>query len=171
MHAFETDGLPRPTTPPPEPGDETDALRGLIAWAVLMLSIAVAAGWVLVNARAALVLIYLSGLLAVGLAPLVSHLERRPFPLGYRPSRAIVTLFVYLTGVMILVVALVLVVPTILTQARDFARYAPRALDQLQQWLLARGMLGRAVTVPELVSRVLDLPVRRRTQSSRPGRR
>ena len=150
MHELES--APHSHPPAPEPDDNTAALRGLSARTVLMVSIAVGIGWLLVSTRAALVLIYLSALLAVGLAPLVSHLERRPPPFHFRPSRVVATAFVYLTGTAIFVIALVVVVPTIVTQARDFALFAPKALARLQEWLLARGVLRHTVTVEELLS-------------------
>lgn len=149
------DPLSRPPSPPPppEPDEWVATMRGLIVWTVLAVAIAVAVGWMLVTASAALVLIYLSALLAVGLAPLVGELERRAWFFGHRPSRTMATTLVYLTGTVIFVIALVVVVPTIVTQAREFALYAPQATTRLQSWLMARGLLQRTVTVQELLTK------------------
>lgn len=155
MRAPDVDPLSHPPSPPPppEPDEYVATMRGLIAWTVLMVSAAIALGWVLITASDALVLVYLSALLAVGLAPLVGYLERRPLFFGRRPSRVMATTLVYLSGTAIFVVAVVVVVPTIVTQGREFALYAPQAMTQLQDWLMARGLLRRAVTMQELLSK------------------
>lgn len=135
----------------PDVVDDELGPRGLITWGVAMVAVAIAIGWMVITTLDALVLIYLSALLAVGLAPVVGEIERRATLGGRRPSRSVATGIVFGTAGLVVVVAVIVVVPTILTQASEFALYAPQALEKLQQWLSSHGVLRRTITVQELL--------------------
>ena len=106
--------------------------------------------WAIWEVRGALVLVYISGLVAIGLSPLVSELERKRF-LRQRVPRWASILVIYLCIISIIVGLGVLVIPAIVMQARDLARELPQLLHQAQQWLINRGLLTREITALEAV--------------------
>lgn len=136
-----------PSTPEPEADDP----HALISWAVFLVVAVIVVGWIFIAALDVLVLIYLGGLFAVGLAPLVGELERRPILLGRRPSRGTAASIVFIVAGTALGGLLLAVVPTIATQAREFAAFAPHAVTQVQEWLMQRGLLHHALTMQDVL--------------------
>lgn len=136
----------------------TDDPRALIRYGLVGLALTVALMWALYLVRSALLLIYVAALVAIGLAPLVASVER--LRLRRRRRRRLprwaAILSIYLAVIGVLVVVGVLVVPPLLTQAREFASDAPAMLQRGQQWLIDRGMLAQPLSVPQAVE---QLPV------------
>jgi predicted PurR-regulated permease PerM len=128
----------------------SDSPRALIRYTLVALAITVFIAWALWEVRDALVLVYISALVAIGLSPLVNQLERNRL-LRQRVPRwgAILVIYVCLIGV--IVGLAILVVPAIVKQARDLAVELPRLLHQGQQWLIDHGMLSREITAQEAV--------------------
>jgi predicted PurR-regulated permease PerM len=101
--------------------------------------------------RGALLLIYISALVAIGLSPVVTRLERRRLR-GTRPlPRWVAILEVYLLLAVVMVTVGVAVVPPLIDQARAFWTAIPQLLDRAQMWLLERGLLSHKMSVGEAV--------------------
>jgi predicted PurR-regulated permease PerM len=128
---------------PPDP-------RALIRYALAALAVTVFIAWALWEVRDALLLIYISALIAIGLSPLVNELERKRL-LRQRVPRWAAILVIYVFIIAVLVAIAAMVIPAVVTQARDLAREFPRLLHQGQQWLIDRGVLTREISAAEAV--------------------
>lgn len=119
-----------------------------------MALVAVAIAWALYEIRAVLLLLYVSGLLAVGFSPLVRAIERqRLVPVGTRLPRwfAILVLYLAILGLVTLVV--IVTIPPLVRQVEALAKELPVIVDRLQRWLLASGIIDREITWREAVER------------------
>ena len=134
-----------------EAGSATWTAHGLVVFGVVCLFTGAAVAFGLYLARQALLLIYLSALIAIGLAPLVRLLERRGLWRGGSMPRWAAVGVVYLTVGTVWLLVLLLIVPTLITQAQDLARNAPGLMHDAQRWLIARGLLVRELTFGEVV--------------------
>ena len=65
----------------------SDSPRALIRYALAGLALTVAIGWALYLVRGALLLVYMSMLVAIGLAPLAGAIERHRLPGSRRLPR------------------------------------------------------------------------------------
>jgi predicted PurR-regulated permease PerM len=128
-----------------------DEARALIRYAVAGVIVGAAAAWGLYLARNALLLIYVSALVAIGLAPLAAAIERRPI-FGRRLPRWAAILFIYICLLAVLVGLGVLVIPPFVMQARDLWAALPEMLQRGQQWLIDRGLLARELSVREAIA-------------------
>jgi predicted PurR-regulated permease PerM len=61
-----------------------DRTKGLILWTLAMLLVAIGLAWLAYLARDALLVIYVSVLLAIGFGPVVRTIERHPVKRGDR---------------------------------------------------------------------------------------
>jgi predicted PurR-regulated permease PerM len=128
-----------------------DDPRALIRYALAGLAFTVALLWAAFLVRGALLLIYISALVAIGLSPVVTRLERRRLR-GTKPlPRWVAILEVYLLLAVVLVTVTVLVVPPLIDQARAFWTAIPGLLDRAQMWLMERGLLSHKLSVGEAV--------------------
>jgi predicted PurR-regulated permease PerM len=125
--------------------------RALIRYALVGLALTVVLSWALYLVRGALLLIYISTLIAIGLAPIVTTIQRRRAAGRAKLPRwlAILTIYVALIGVIVGVGALVF--PPLIDQSRELWKALPDMLHRGQQWLLDRGLLSRELTVQEAV--------------------
>ena len=125
--------------------------RALIRYALAGLALTVALLWAAFLIRGALLLIYISALVAIGLSPVVTRLERRRIR-GTRPlPRWVAILEVYLLLVVVIVTVAVLVLPPLIDQARAFWTAIPDLLDRGQIWLVDRGILSHKLSFGEAV--------------------
>ena len=130
----------------------SDTPRALIRYALVGLAVTVAVVWALYLTRDALLLVYVSALVAIGLSPLVASLERKKLPGASRPlPRWAAILVIYACFVGVIVGVGVLVIPPLVEQARGLWSALPDMLHQGQQWLIDRGLLSRELTVREAV--------------------
>jgi predicted PurR-regulated permease PerM len=106
--------------------------------------------WALWEVRDALLLVYISALVAIGLSPLVNELERKRL-MRQRVPRWAAILVIYLCIVAALIAVAAMVIPAVVMQARDLAREFPRLLHQAQQWLINHGVLTREISAQEAV--------------------
>ena len=127
-----------------------DSPRALIRYTLAALAVTVFIAWALWEVRDALMLIYISALIAIGLSPLVNELERNRF-MRQRVPRWAAILVIYLCIIGALVAVATMVIPAVVMQARDFAREFPRLLHQAQQWLINHGVLTREISAAEAV--------------------
>jgi predicted PurR-regulated permease PerM len=128
-----------------------DDPRALVRYILVGLALTVALVWALYLVRNAVLLIYISALVAIGLGPLVTTIERRRFPGIGRLPRWGAILVIYLCFLSVVVGLALLVVPPLVSQARELWSAFPEMLRKGQQWLIDRGLLAREVTFREAV--------------------
>jgi predicted PurR-regulated permease PerM len=132
----------------------------LIIWAVLAVGAAAGVAWGVYLARGALLLIYISVLLAIGFRPIVRWLEVHPIlRLGARRApRWLAILVVYLTIMATLTIAGILVVPPLIAQSEELWNRTPALLDRAQDFLVEHNLLTHRITLREAVSRAPGTP-------------
>src|SRR5712691_10095750 len=103
-------------------------------------------------AREALLLIYVSALIAMGFSPLVRVIERPRVAGGRRRvPRVFAILVVYLAIVGVVVLIGLMVVPPLIDQASTLWSNFPQYLDRFQQVLIKYKLLTGTVTLQEAV--------------------
>jgi predicted PurR-regulated permease PerM len=131
--------------------DDNDP-RAIVRYALAATALTLVVLWALYHARGALQLIYVAAVVAIGLSPLVSAIERRENALtGNRVPRWLAILTIYLLILGTLVGIGMLVIPPLVEQMRELWAAVPRLLHQGQQWLMQKGVLGREISVREAV--------------------
>ncbi|HZT78078.1 MAG TPA: AI-2E family transporter [Vicinamibacterales bacterium] len=109
----------------------------------------IAAVW---EARAALMLVYVSALIAMGLSPIVQFVERtRPGKDDGVVPRWLAILSVYLVIVGVIVLLGLLVLPPLVAQAASLWARAPAEFDKAQRWLLQHRLMTRRITFEQAV--------------------
>ena len=127
----------------------SDSPRALIRYALVGLALTVAISWSLYLVRGALLLVYMSVLVAIGLAPLAGAIERYRLPGSRRLPRWAAILIIYLCFIGVLVGVGLLVIPPLVAQARELWSALPDMVQRGQQWLIDRGLLTREVSFGE----------------------
>ena len=107
---------------------------------------------VLWQAREALMLVYVSALIAMGFAPLVKLLERGPGKARRRIPRWLAILLIYVAVLLIFVVVGLIVIPPLIAQANALWAKLPNEFDKLQALLIRYKILRHRVTLAEAVS-------------------
>jgi predicted PurR-regulated permease PerM len=130
---------------------QRDTPRALIRYALISATLTVALVWTLYLVRNTLLLIYVAGLIAVGLSPLVDRIEGQRLIRNIRLPRWAAILSVYVALFAILVLFGMLMVPPLAAQASDFVNAAPELLSRGQRWLIEQGILTREITISEAV--------------------
>ena len=126
--------------------------RSFAVWVVALSLFAVVLLWAAYTARAALVLIYISGLLAIGLSPLVRRIERSRL-LGRHVPRGLAILLIYVVVLGAIAAIVVMILPSLLDQARELWTALPEMFDRAQQRLVRYGLLRRAMTLRDAFER------------------
>ena len=122
------------------------ALTAMVLWAAYLV-------------RGVLLLIYISGLLAIGFSPIVRLIERqRLLPVGGRRfPRWLAILVLYLVIISVVTAIGFLVFPPLIQQAQELWRVAPGMLDRgfqrAQDWLIAKGILSDHMTWRQAVEK------------------
>ena len=129
----------------------SDSPRALIRYTLVGLALTVGICWTLWEVSDALVLVYISALMAIGLSPLVNAIERKRLMRQQVPRWAAI-LVIYLSIIGAIIGVGILVIPAVVTQARDLATELPRLLHQGQQWLINHGLLAREISAQEAVT-------------------
>jgi predicted PurR-regulated permease PerM len=127
-----------------------DDPRALIKFGLAGLALTIVLLWVAFLVRDALLVIYISVLIAIGLSPLVARLERRRAKRQRLPRWAAI-LIIYLVLVGALTGVAILVIPPLVDQARGLWAALPGLLHDAQQWLLERGWISRELSIQEAV--------------------
>jgi len=133
-----------------EPGNP----KPLILWTIAMSLGGIVLLYALYLVREVLLLLYISGIFAVGFSPIVRWIERqRVLPIGTRVPRwlAILSLYIVILGAIAGVCALVF--PPLIAQSRAFWDQLPALLEQGQAFLIDRGLLQRQLSMQELLQR------------------
>ena len=128
-----------------------DTPRALIRYALVALAVALVVLWAVYEARSALLLIYLSALVAAGISPQEAALERR-HPHTRQLPRWGAILFIYVWFLAIVIGLSLLVIPPLVEQARQLWAALPDMLHAAQQWLVARGLLARELSFREALA-------------------
>jgi predicted PurR-regulated permease PerM len=116
---------------------------------VTALVIVLAAMWA---AREALMLIYVSAIIAMGFSPLVRMIERpRTSRRGRRVPRTLAILVIYLTIVAVVVLVFLMVVPPLIEQARELWGRGPEVFNRAQQFLIRYKLMTHRVSFEEAV--------------------
>ena len=113
-----------------------------------MTALAVILMWAAYLVRGVLLLLYVSGLLAVGFTPIVRVIERQKvLPIGTRRFPrwlAILILYIAILGTVAAIGALVF--PPLIEQAEQLARAAPVMFRRAQEFLISQGILAEHIT-------------------------
>ena len=103
-------------------------------------------------AREAILLIYISALIAMGFSPLVREIER---PNGgtrrWRIPRGLAIFVIYLTIVAAFVIVGLMVIPPLVAQATALWDKLPAEFNRLQTFLVRRKLMTRTITLAEAV--------------------
>jgi predicted PurR-regulated permease PerM len=111
--------------------------------------IVLAAMWA---AREALMLIYVSAIIAMGFSPLVRLIEQpRTSRRGSAVPRTLAILVIYLTIVAVVVLMFLLVVPPLIEQARELWARAPQVFTRAQNVLIRYKLMTHRVSFEEAV--------------------
>lgn len=127
-----------------------DDPRALIRYALAGLALTAVLMWTAYLVRDALLLIYISAVTAIGLAPAVSALEQQRFVRGRVPRWGAI-LIIYLIGLLLLVTMARLVLTPLAAQARDLWAALPEMVQNAQQWLIDRGLVTQEISLREAV--------------------
>ncbi len=130
---------------------QRDSPRALIRYTLVSATLTVALVWLLYLVRDTLLLIYVAGLIAVGLSPLVDAIEQQRVIRRIRLPRWAAILSVYVVIFTVVALFVMLMVPPLASQARDFVTVAPDLVSRGQQWLIQQGILGREITIGDAV--------------------
>lgn len=129
-------------------------IKSLILWTIAVAAVCVAIFWALYLTRQVLLLIYVSGLFAIGFSPMVRLIEHQTvIPIGTKRFPrwlAILVLYASILGFVTLVGFLVF--PPLAHQAQALAHELPGMLDRAQQFLIDKGWLKERVTLQEAVA-------------------
>jgi predicted PurR-regulated permease PerM len=132
----------------------TDEIRSLILWAIWMTALAVVVLWAAYLVRGVLLLIYVSGLLAIGFSPIVRIIERQKvLPVARRLPRWLAILILYLGIIGIVTLVLILIFPPLVEQAQGLWAHRNEWFNQAQQFLIGKGWLKEPITIQQAVER------------------
>lgn len=129
--------------------------KPLILWTIAMTALTVILLWAAYLVRHVLLLLYVSGLLAIGFSPIVRLIERQHvLSIGSRRFPrwlAILALYLAILGTFALVLTLVL--PPLVDQAHAFWDAKDEMFEKAQQFLIAKGFMREPITLTEAVQR------------------
>jgi predicted PurR-regulated permease PerM len=133
---------------------DRSALR-IVAWSIVMVGVALLLAVALYQVRTVLMLVYVSALLAIGLAPIVRAVERQKLlPVGTRTfPRWLAILTLYLTLLVTVVGLGFAVIPPLVGQGQSLWRRLPDLFTRGQQFLIDRGLVDHAFTMSEALQK------------------
>jgi predicted PurR-regulated permease PerM len=133
---------------------DRSALR-IVAWSIVMVGVALLLAVALYQVRTVLMLVYVSALLAIGLAPIVRAVERQKLlPVGTRTfPRWLAILTLYLTLLVTVVGLGFAVIPPLVRQGQSLWRRLPDLFARGQQFLIDRGLLDHEFTMSEALQK------------------
>jgi predicted PurR-regulated permease PerM len=129
-----------------------DDPRALIRYALTGSVVTVALAWALYQVREALLLVYISALVAIGLAPLTAAIAQQRLYGRRRVPRWLAILIIYLAFLASLVSLVVMVVPPLVMQARELWTAMPDMVERGRQWLIDRGLVSSAISVQDALA-------------------
>jgi predicted PurR-regulated permease PerM len=136
---------------------DRDFTRRLLQTVLTVAGVAIllAALWA---AREALLLIYVSALIAMGFSPLVRLIERPRMrsEREWRVPRWLAILFIYVVIVSTIVLVGLMVIPPLVAQAVSLWDKMPAEFNRLQDFLIRYKLMTRPITLAEAVQRAPD---------------
>lgn len=134
---------------------DSSAQKSLIRYAITMTALAVIILWSAYLVRDVLLLLYVSGLLAIGFSPIVRLIERQTLlPIGTRRFPrwfAILVLYVVILGTLTGIGFAI--VPPIVDQAQQLWAELPSMFARAQAFLIGKGLLEENITLRQAVER------------------
>jgi predicted PurR-regulated permease PerM len=127
--------------------------RALIRYTIWMIALTGIVLWAAFRVRDVLLLIYISGLLAIGFSPIVRLIERQKvLPIGTRRfPRWLAILVLYLMILGAITGVGFLVIPPLVDQSRQLWKAAPEMFTRAQEYLVAKGLIDHPLTLREAV--------------------
>ncbi len=137
------------------PNDTGNSPKGLILWTIWTVVLTVLVLWAAYLVRDVLLLIYISGVLAIGFSPIVRLIQRQKIlPIGSRRfPRWLAILVLYLVILGGLTGIGFMIFPPLVDQARQLWLALPGMLERGQNFLMAQGILGRPIEWRDIVQR------------------
>lgn len=129
----------------------SDRQKALIRYALAGLVVTAALAWTLYLVRDALLFIYISALVAIGLSPLIDTAEQRVRFRHRRLPRWAAILAIYCCILGILVGVGLLVIPPLVSQAHALWSALPSIIERGQGWLISRGVLSPGTSPSEVI--------------------
>ena len=134
--------------------ETADDRRPLILWTITMALLGVILLYGVYLVRDVLLLLYVSGIFAIGFSPIVRWIERqRVLSIGKRLPRWLAILILYLVILGAIAGVCALIFPPLISQARGFWDQLPTLLERGQAFLIERGFLQRQLSMQELLQR------------------
>ncbi|OFW22960.1 MAG: hypothetical protein A3G21_01465 [Acidobacteria bacterium RIFCSPLOWO2_12_FULL_66_21] len=134
---------------------DTPRQKFLIRYAIWMTVLAIVLVWSAYLVRDVLLIIYVSGLLAIGFSPIVRLIERQKvLPIGTRRFPrwvAILVLYIVILGTITGIGFLI--VPPLVHQGQQLWNALPSMFDRAQEFLIAKGILKEHLTWQQAVVR------------------
>jgi predicted PurR-regulated permease PerM len=131
------------------------AQKSLVLWTLAVTALAVVVFWCAYLVRDVLLLIYVSGLLAIGFSPIIRLIERQKvLPIGtqrFPRWLAILVLYLFILGTLTGIGFMI--VPPLIDQAQQLWTAAPEMFDKGQDFLIRKGVLNQHLTLREAVAR------------------
>ena len=129
--------------------------KSLIRYAIFMTAFTAIVLWAAYNVRTVLLLLYISGLFAIGFSPIVRLIEKQKLlPVGHtRFPRWLAILVLYLFIIGSLVGIGMLVIPPIAEQSQQLWAMKDELFVRAQQFLIDRGVLSEPLTLEQLIAR------------------
>jgi len=129
-------------------------IKSLVLWTIAVAAASVAILWALYLARQVLLLIYVSGLFAIGFSPMVRLIEHQTvIPIGTkRFPRWLAILILYASIIGFVTLVGFLVFPPLAHQAQSLGHELPGMLERAQQFLIDKGWLKDRLTLQEAVA-------------------
>jgi len=132
--------------------DRRQRTTSAVAKSFAIIAVGVAMLWAAYLARGALLIIYMSVLLAIGFGPVVHAIEHQQWiPIGTRIPRWLAILVVYLAIVGAMTIVGLLVIPPLIGQIQEMWVRLPDWLDRGQRFLIRHGLLNHRITLEEAV--------------------
>ena len=130
---------------------DSSAQKSLVVWTIAVLALAVVLLWAAYLVRDILLLLYISGLLAIGFSPIVRLIERQKvLPIGTRRfPRWLAILILYLVIIGTLTGIGFMIVPPLVDQAQQFWTALPGMFERAQVFLIRRGDACKRVPMVE----------------------
>ena len=129
--------------------------KSLIRYAIFMTALTATVLWAAYNVRTILLLLYISGLFAIGFSPIIRLIEKQKLlPVARtRFPRWLAILVLYLVIIGALIGVGMLVVPPIADQSRQLWAQKDELFLRAQQFLIDRGILSEPLTLEQLIAR------------------
>ena len=136
------------------PGDLSQQ-KSLIRYAIFMTALTAIVLWAAYNVRNVLLILYISGLLAIGFSPIVRLIEKQKLsPVGrtrFPRWAAILVLYLFIIGALVGIG--MLAIPPIVEQGRQLAEAVPGMFERGLRFLIDRGILRERLTWQQVVER------------------